>query len=177
MPGIGAHNFAKSIEKLRRAVSGQAHHFVFISEFPETEILRQRGVIHPQRMRKRGRPVGRKSCARAIRPHRTREIAKPIHRKDRGAIERRNKIGAGEMRHVMLDAMKCPVNRSAGSISNAVASSSLIPENRAITRARSNCESRHAQRISQFGPQRAQGFRGIAMWSTCARVAPASDRQ
>ncbi len=48
---IGAHDAAKFVQISGLAIGGEAHHFVFIAELPEAEILRERGVIHPQRMR------------------------------------------------------------------------------------------------------------------------------
>ena len=44
---IGQHDAAKFIEKFRLAVSGEAHHFIFVAKFPKAEILGERGVIHP----------------------------------------------------------------------------------------------------------------------------------
>ena len=48
---IGAHDFAKLIEETRSAIGAEAHHFVFIAEFPEAEILSQGGVVQAKRVR------------------------------------------------------------------------------------------------------------------------------
>ena len=51
--GIGLDDTTEFFKKFRLAIRSQTHHFVFVAKFPEAHVLRQRGVIHPQRVRKR----------------------------------------------------------------------------------------------------------------------------
>src|ERR1700734_2934479 len=48
---IGINDAAEFVQKFRLAVRGQAHHFVFVAEFPKANVLRESGVVHTQRMR------------------------------------------------------------------------------------------------------------------------------
>ena len=103
---VGADDAAEFIEIGRLAICGQAHHFVFVAEFAESQILRHRRVVHPQRMREGDRAVNLHAIAVAGAPHGAGEIAQPVGGKQRGLLKGRNKKRAGQVRLVMLDAMK-----------------------------------------------------------------------
>ena len=49
---IGINDPAEFVQEFRLAVGCQAHHLILVAEFPEANVLRQRGVIHSERMRK-----------------------------------------------------------------------------------------------------------------------------
>src|SRR5271155_3193412 len=107
---VHANDPAKLIEKFRLAVRRQAHHFVFVAEFPEAEVLRERRIVHSERVRKPDISEDVHPRPRARRPHGAREIAKAIRRKNGGALKRRNKISAREMRRMVLDSMEARAN-------------------------------------------------------------------
>src|SRR5258707_10532155 len=96
------YDVAKFRQKFRVAVRSEAHHFVFVTEFQKAEILRDRTVIKPQRMRKRDRTVNVHAPFEARAPHRTRKIAQSVGGKQRCFFERRTKKCAGKMRDVVL---------------------------------------------------------------------------
>ena len=77
---IRTHDAAKFFEKFRLAVCRKPHHLVFVAKFPEAEILRQRRVIHPERVRKSNLAKDSHPRALAKGPHRTRKIAESIRR-------------------------------------------------------------------------------------------------
>ena len=54
---IRLHDLAELFQELRLSIRRQAHHFVFVAKFPEAHVLRERRVVHAQRMRKRDRAV------------------------------------------------------------------------------------------------------------------------
>src|SRR5271165_6500145 len=107
---VGVNNFSEFVEVSRLAVRGEAHHFVFVAEFPEAEVLRNRGVIHAERMRKGNGPIDMHAIAAAGTPHGAGEISKAVSGKQRGFIEWRYEECAGEMRLVMLDAVILGLN-------------------------------------------------------------------
>ena len=150
---VGVNDAAKFVEKFGLAVGGEAHHFVFVAKFPESEILGQRGVIHAERMRKgdfaemrmlgpsaqwptwswRNRRGHRRKGRRRFRTakHKTRwRDARDDARYDEiwreWIRERRRKLRAR---------------------------SSRIPAKRFITCARSQSEARHAHRETKFGAE------------------------
>jgi len=88
------------------AVRGQAHDFILVAKFQETEILRHRAVKQSKRMRESYRPVDPHAAAGAGAPHGAREIAESVGGKQRGALERRDEKAAREMRLVMFDAVE-----------------------------------------------------------------------
>ena len=101
---------AKFFEKFRLAIGGEAHHFVFVAKFPKAEILRERGVIHAERMGKRDFAERAHARAFADGPHRAGEIAEPVGGEDGGSFERRDEKSAGHMRGVVLDAVELGAN-------------------------------------------------------------------
>ena len=107
---VGAHDAPEFIEISRLAISGQAHDFEFIAEFAESEILRNGGVVHPQRVREGDGAVDVHAIALARSPHGAGEIAQAVRGEQRRLFERRNKKRARQMRLVMLDAMKFSAN-------------------------------------------------------------------
>src|SRR6202042_2031913 len=80
--------------------------FVFVAKFPEADVLRERCVIDAERMRESDFAERLHAGTFAERPHGTGEIAESVGGKNGGALERRNEIGASEMRGVMFDAVK-----------------------------------------------------------------------
>src|SRR5208337_2175917 len=94
------------VEILRLAVSSETHHFVLVAEFQEAEILRHGAVVQAKGVGKRDGPVDVHAIAVAGAPHGTGEITEAVDGKQRGMLKRRNKVSAGEMSLVVLDAMK-----------------------------------------------------------------------
>ena len=103
---VRAHNVSENIELLGLPVGGETHHLVLVAEFQEAEILCQRRVIQPERMRKRHGTLNfhARPCARP--PHCAGEITQSVGGEKRRALERRAIKRAGEMRLVVFDAMK-----------------------------------------------------------------------
>src|SRR6266849_3951136 len=106
---IETHDVSKGLEMRGLAVGSEAHHLVFVAKFQKAQILRDRAVIKPQRMRKRDRTFNFQLIAAARAPHRTRKIAQAVRGEQRSVVERRNKIAAGQMRLVMLHLVKAGV--------------------------------------------------------------------
>src|ERR1700722_3502074 len=75
---VGMDDEQKLLQKFRLAVSRQAHHFVFVAEFPEADVLGQRGVIHSQRMREPNFAEWMHFRPFAKRPHATCEISQTV---------------------------------------------------------------------------------------------------
>src|SRR2546422_4363896 len=71
---VRAHDVAESVELLGLPVGGETHHFVFVAEFQEAEILCQRRVIQPERMRKRHGALNFHPRPCTCPPHRAGEI-------------------------------------------------------------------------------------------------------
>src|SRR5580704_2752940 len=103
---VESHNVAKHVERFRLAIRRQAHHLIFVAIFQESEILRDRAVVKTKRMRECDRAVDLHARTGAATPHRAREIAKPIRGQQCRLLKWGDEKGAGEMRLVMLDAMK-----------------------------------------------------------------------
>ena len=103
---VHVNDAAKFFEEFRLAVGSEAHHFVFVAKFPEADVLRERGVIHAERMRERDFAERLHARTFAERPHGTGEIAEAVGGKDGAAFKGRDEISAGEMRGVMFDAME-----------------------------------------------------------------------
>ena len=154
---VHVNDAAKFIEEFRLAVGGEAHHFVFVAEFPEAEILRERGVIHAERMRESDFAEVLHARAFAQRPHGAGEIAEAVGGKDGGTFERRDKIGAGEMCGVMFDAMKLRLDFFRRSFEGCgeifVNSGESFHHARAI-----EGEFGHAHRETQFGAEARPGI-------------------
>src|ERR1700684_4636893 len=91
---IGIYYLAKFIGKFRFTVSRQAHHLVFVAKLPEADVLRQRGVIHSQRMREPDFSEGAHVRSFAQGPHATGKVTQAISGEYRGILERRDEIGA-----------------------------------------------------------------------------------
>src|SRR6185437_282741 len=107
---FGANDVAELVKIRRRAISGEAHHLVFIAKLPEAQILRHRGVEHSERMRKCDGAIHANLRAFADSPHGAGEITQTIRREHDGMVKRGDKKCAGQMRLVMFDAMKLRVN-------------------------------------------------------------------
>ena len=156
---VHVNDTAKFVEKFRLAVRGQAHHFVFVAKFPEADVLRQRGVIHAERMRKSDFAEGLHARAFAERPHGTGKIAETVGGKDGGVLKGRDEIGAGEMRGVMFDAMELRADFFRRSFEGGseifVNSGETFHDARAIER-----EFGHAHRETQFGAEARPGIAG-----------------
>src|SRR5208282_918530 len=103
---VCADDVAKSLKLLRFAIGGKTHHFVLVTKFQETQILRDRAVEQPQGMRKRNRAFYLHAASGAASPHGAGEIAQSVRGKQRRPFERRNKKRAREMRLMVFDAMK-----------------------------------------------------------------------
>src|SRR5580700_12332103 len=101
-----AEDVAEGLEVCGLAVGGEAHHFVLVAEFQEAEILRDRAVIETERMGEDDRAVNAHAVAGAHAPHGAGEIAEAVGGKQGGLLERGNKKSAGEMRLVVLHAVK-----------------------------------------------------------------------
>ena len=91
---------------LRLAVSRETHHFVFIAEFQEAEILRHGAVVQAERVGKSDGAVDVHAISAARSPHGTREITEAVGGKQRGMFKRRDEVSAGEVSLVVLNAMK-----------------------------------------------------------------------
>ena len=155
---VGAHDLAKFLEEFRLAIRGEAHHFVFIAKFPEAEILRQRRVVHAERMRERDFAEHLHARAFADRPHGARKIAEAVGGEHGGAFERRNEIRAGEVRGVVLDPMELRADTFGRHFKRRC--QILADSREASHHARAfECKSRHAHRETQF---RSQPRLGIA---------------
>ncbi len=115
------HDVAKSLQVLRMAISAETHHFVFIAEFQEAQKLRDGAVKQSQRMRKRHRALNVHAIAVAHTPHGAGKIAQTVGGNQRRLFERRNKKTAGQMRFMMLDAMKSGFQAFCDRSSNAAA--------------------------------------------------------
>ena len=83
-------------------------------------------------------------------PHRAGEIAEPVGRENRGAVERRDEIRAGHVGRVVLDAMKSAQRIFSGATSKADARSSRMPAKRFITRSAVERKPRHAHGVAEF---------------------------
>src|ERR1700676_1676859 len=103
---IAANDAAKLIEVGRFTVGGEPHDFEFITEFAESKILRNSGVIHAQRMGKGNRSRDAHAISLSGSPHGAGEISQAIRGQQSSLIEWRNKKRACQMRLVMLDAME-----------------------------------------------------------------------
>src|SRR5215472_17939893 len=79
---------SKFVQIRGQTISCQTHYFVFVSELPETEILRHSGVEHAQRMRKGNGSADVYARAFADTPHGAGKIAQAVGRKHGGAIKR-----------------------------------------------------------------------------------------
>src|SRR5215831_3289614 len=103
---LETHDVAKEFQLFGLSVGGQPHDFVFVAKFQEAKILRDRAVKESQRMRKRNGPFDFHAAAAAGSPHSAGKITEAVSGEQRGAIERRTKKAAGQVRLVMLDAME-----------------------------------------------------------------------
>src|ERR1700730_1062607 len=72
---VKANDVAKGFQMIWPAIGAEAHHFVFIAEFKEPEILRDGAVKKSQRMRKRNGAVDVHAAAAAAAPHGAGNIA------------------------------------------------------------------------------------------------------
>ena len=104
--GAEAHDIAKGVEILRLAVRSETHHFVFVAEFQEAEILGHGAVVEAEGVGKCDGAINVHAVAAAGAPHGTGEITEAVGGKQRGMLKRRNEVSAGEMGLVVLDAMK-----------------------------------------------------------------------
>src|SRR6266702_3333134 len=103
---IKAHDVAESFELFRLPVSGEPHDFVFVAKFQKAKILRDGCVKKPERMRKDHRSADEHAMALAHAPHGAGEIAESVGGQQRSAFEWRAVKAAGEVRLVVLDAVK-----------------------------------------------------------------------
>src|SRR5260370_16063637 len=103
---IKAEDVAESFELFRLPVSGEPHDFVLVAKFQKAKILRDSRVKKPERMRKGHRSADEHAMALARAPHGAGEIAKSVGGQQRSAFERRAVKAAGEMRPLVLDAVK-----------------------------------------------------------------------
>src|ERR1700693_5346540 len=101
-----ADDVAEGFNTIGLAIGTEAHHFVFVAEFQEAEILRDGAVKKAQRVRESNGAVDVHATAVANTPHGAGKIAEAIGGEKGGALERRNKKTAGQMGLMMLDAMK-----------------------------------------------------------------------
>ncbi len=174
---VGVNDAAKFLEKFGLAVRGEAHHFVFVAEFPEAEILRERGVIHSERMRKSD--FAERAHVADLRPSPTWNLRNRQARRQREPRRARTAKRNTCWRDGLCGA-RCDGNaRECCPARHRTLRRYLrwIPAKRFITRKRSsaNCGMRMAKR--SFVPRRAKGSRGTAMWSTSESFAPARSRQ
>src|SRR5579859_3818823 len=107
---FGTNDVAEFVKIRRRTISGEAHYFVFITELPEAQILRHRGVEHSERMRKCDGAVNANLRTFADSPHGAGEITQTVGREDGGTVKRGDKKCAGEMRLMVFNAMKLRAN-------------------------------------------------------------------
>src|SRR5579872_1774230 len=107
---FGANDVAEFVKIRGRAISGEAHYLVFITELPEAKILRHRGVEHSERMRKCDRAIDANLRAFADSPHGAGEITQTVGREHGGTVKRGDKKCAGQMSLVVLNAMKLRAN-------------------------------------------------------------------
>src|SRR5579864_9671940 len=79
---FGANDVAEFVKIRGRAISCEAHYLVFITELPEAQILRHRGVEHSERMRKCDRAIDANLRTFAGSPHGAGEITQTVGRED-----------------------------------------------------------------------------------------------
>ncbi len=103
---IAAKDAAKLGKMRRLAVRRQAHHFEFVAEFPEAEVLGDRAVVHAQGMRESHRAVHLHAITLAGGPHGTGEIAQTVSGEQCGLLERRDEERTRQERAVVLDAVE-----------------------------------------------------------------------
>ncbi len=108
---VGPNDALKFVEEFRLSVRGEPHHFVFVAKFPKPEVLRERCVIHPQRMRESDRSVHVEPVAGARSPHGAGKISQAIGGKHGSVLEGRNEKSARQVSLVVLDAMEFRPNR------------------------------------------------------------------
>ncbi len=77
---VVAQDVAKRLKLLGLAVGGEPHHFVFITEFQEAQILRDRRIVQSQRMGKGDGPVNFHSVAYPEAAHRAGKVTKAVGR-------------------------------------------------------------------------------------------------
>src|SRR2546423_4293708 len=103
---VKPHYVPKGFELLRLAVRRQAHHFVFVAKFQESEILRHGRVVQSKGMGKRDGIFNLHAIARTDTPHRAGEITQAIRGKQSRLLKWGYKESARQMGLVMLYTMK-----------------------------------------------------------------------
>src|ERR1039458_4139227 len=81
------HHLSHEIEKFRLAIGRETHNLVLVAIFGEAEILCERRVSQPQRMRKGNCTKGFDSISAANTPHRARKVSETIDREERRFVE------------------------------------------------------------------------------------------
>ncbi len=89
--------------RLRVAVRREAHHLPLVSVVREAEVLGQRGVEHPERVREEDAVEHLDRAAAADRGEGRAEVAEAVDREDRRLLEGRDEERARRVREVVLD--------------------------------------------------------------------------
>ena len=126
---------AHGIEVGRLTVWSEPHDLVLVAVVRKAEILRERLVEYPERVRKIHPLRCRKIAPSRKTPSRAGKIAKTVNRYGHGLLEGRHVKGGGQMREVMLDpvergAQALARKRSRQQIKNSCAASSIAPPRR-----------------------------------------------
>src|ERR1700737_5027188 len=103
---VEADDVAKGFKLIGPAIGAEAHHFVFIAEFQEAEILGDGAVKKSQRMRERDGAVNVHAVAVSNAPHGAGKIPEAIGGEKSGGLKGRNKKTAGQMSLMMFVAVK-----------------------------------------------------------------------
>src|SRR5437667_6666174 len=87
----------------RIPVGSQAHHFIFVTIMGKAKVVRNRFVKNSERMRKVYVTLDRYVAITTPSPGRTREVAEPVDRHDRGITKWRHIVGREKVAQMMFD--------------------------------------------------------------------------
>src|SRR3981081_1855887 len=79
--GTKTHDVAEGVQVFRFAVGGKSHHLVFVAKFQEAKILSDAAIIKSERVRECDGIRDLHAVAGSRAPHRAREVAQTVRRK------------------------------------------------------------------------------------------------
>ena len=97
---------AEEVGKFRLAIRGKAHHLVLVAIVGKAQVHGDGGVEEPKRVRVVHPVENIPTCAAAVGCHRADEIAHAVDRENGGLLEGRDEKTSGDVRLVVLDAVK-----------------------------------------------------------------------